>query len=121
MESILTLRDLYRSTSSYAGKTVKLCGWVRNRRASKAFGFIMLSDGTFFQPVQVVITEALDNFAEIAKINIGAALIVEGRVELTPTRSSPLRSKPAACLWKVPRRRTSPFSPSVIRWNTCGP
>lgn len=84
MESLLTLRELYHSIDAFGGKTVKICGWVRNRRASKNFGFLMLSDGTFFQPVQVVITDGMDNFAEISKINIGAALIVEGTVELTP-------------------------------------
>ena len=84
METLLTLRELYRNVNAYAGKNVKIGGWVRNRRASKSFGFIMLSDGTYFQPVQVVITDALDNFAEMAKINIGAALIVEGKVEMTP-------------------------------------
>ena len=78
METLLTLRELYRNVNAYAGKNVKIGGWVRNRRASKSFGFIMLSDGTYFQPVQVVITDALDNFAEMAKINIGAALIVNG-------------------------------------------
>ena len=80
MESLLTLRELYRNTDAYAGKTVNLGGWVRNRRASKAFGFLMLSDGTYFQPVQVVITDQMEGFAEISKINIGAALIVEGTV-----------------------------------------
>ena len=89
METLLTLRELYRNTDAYAGKTVKLGGWVRNRRASKNFGFIMLSDGTFFQPVQVVITDAMDNFADISKINIGAALIIEGVVELTPDAKQP--------------------------------
>ena len=89
METLITLRELYRNTDAYAGKTIKLGGWVRNRRASKNFGFIMLSDGTFFQPVQVVITDAMDNFADISKINIGAALIVEGVVELTPDAKQP--------------------------------
>ncbi|MBO4211451.1 MAG: asparagine--tRNA ligase [Oscillospiraceae bacterium] len=89
METLITLRELYRNTDAYAGKTIKLGGWVRNRRASKNFGFIMLSDGTFFQPVQVVITDAMENFADISKINIGAALIVEGVVELTPDAKQP--------------------------------
>ena len=89
METLITLRELYRNNDAYAGKTIKLGGWVRNRRASKNFGFIMLSDGTFFQPVQVVITDAMDNFADISKINIGAALIVEGVVELTPDAKQP--------------------------------
>ena len=90
MESLLTLRELYRNTDAYAGKTVNLGGWVRNRRASKNFGFIMLSDGTCFQPVQVVITDQMERFAEISKVNIGAALIVEGTVELTPNAQQPL-------------------------------
>ena len=89
MESLLTLRELYRNTDAYAGKTVNLGGWVRNRRASKAFGFLMLSDGTYFQPVQVVITDQMEGFAEISKVNIGAALIVEGVVELTPDAKQP--------------------------------
>ena len=89
MEQLLTVRELYRNIDAYAGKSVKLGGWVRNRRASKQFGFLMLSDGTFFSPVQVVITDQLANFAELSKINIGAALIVTGRVELTPDAKQP--------------------------------
>ena len=89
MEQLLTVRELYRNIDAYAGKSVKLGGWVRNRRASKQFGFLMLSDGTFFSPVQVVITDQLANFAELSKINIGAALIVTGKVELTPDAKQP--------------------------------
>ncbi len=89
MEQLLTVRELYRNIDAYAGKSVKLGGWVRNRRASKQFGFLMLSDGTFFSPVQVVITDQLANFVELSKINIGAALIVTGRVELTPDAKQP--------------------------------
>ena len=95
MESLLTLRELYRNTDAYAGKTVNLGGWVRNRRASKNFGFIMLSDGTYFQPVQVVITDQMEGFAEISKVNIGAALIVEGTVELTPNAQQPFEIQAA--------------------------
>ena len=95
MESLLTLRELYRNTDAYAGKTVNLGGWVRNRRASKVFGFLMLSDGTYFQPVQVVITDQMEGFAEISKVNIGAALIVEGTVELTPNAQQPFEIQAA--------------------------
>ncbi len=89
MEQLLTVRELFKNTDAYAGKTVKLGGWVRNRRASKQFGFLMLSDGTFFSQVQVVITDKLSNFAELSKVNIGAALIIEGKVELTPDAKQP--------------------------------
>ena len=54
MEQLLTVRQLYKDTAAYADQSVTFSGWVRNLRASKAFGFIMLSDGTFFTPVQVV-------------------------------------------------------------------
>ena len=81
---LLTLRELHNDPKAFAGKTVTLGGWVRNLRTSKNFGFIMLSDGTCFQPVQVVYGDKLANFAEISKTNIGAALIVKGEVVLTP-------------------------------------
>jgi len=111
MESLLTLRELYRGIDNYAGKTVKLGGWVRNRRASKAFGFIMLSDGTYFQPVQVVITDAMENFNDIAKINIGAALIVEGVVELTPDAKQPFEIQAKAVTVEGPSTPDFPIQP----------
>ena len=86
---LIEIRDLYQNTEKYEGKTVSIGAWVRNRRASKSFGFLMMSDGTFFQPVQVVITDAMENFAEISKINIGAALIITGTLEVTPDAKQP--------------------------------
>ena len=89
MEQLLTVRQLYKDTAAYADKAVTFSGWVRNLRASKAFGFIMLSDGTFFTPVQVVYHDTLENFAAISKLNIGAALIVTGKLVLTPDAKQP--------------------------------
>ena len=111
MESLLTLRELYRNTDAYAGKTVNLGGWVRNRRASKAFGFLMLSDGTYFQPVQVVITDQMEGFAEISKINIGAALIVEGIVEMTPDAKQPFEIQAAKVTVEGPSTPDFPIQP----------
>ena len=81
---LITVRDLYKNTQKYADQTIEIGGWVRNRRPSKQFGFIMLNDGTYFTPVQVVYNDSIENFAEISKINIGAALIIKGTVVLTP-------------------------------------
>ena len=86
--------DLYAKAEAYAGKTVTLGGWVRNLRDSKAFGFIDLNDGSCFKSVQVVFErEKIANYDEIAKQNIGAALVVEGVVELTPTMKQPFEVK----------------------------
>ena len=84
MKDLNKKKKLFRSPAEYEGRSLTVCGWTRNRRNSKTFGFIMLNDGTFFESVQVVYDDTLPNFDEIQRINIGASLIVEGRLVLTP-------------------------------------
>ncbi len=86
---LITMRELFKNTKDYVGKSIEVGGWVRSIRASKTFGFIVLSDGTFFTPLQVVYSDQLANFAEISKINVGAALIVKGTVVETPEAKQP--------------------------------
>ena len=86
---LITVRELFKNTDKYADKTIEIGGWVRNRRPSKQFGFIMLSDGTYFTPLQVVYNDSIENFQEVSKINIGAALIIKGKVVLTPESKQP--------------------------------
>ena len=86
---LLTVRELYQNTEAYAGQQVTFGGWLRNSRNSKAFGFLMVSDGTFFTPVQVVYSDQLENFTAISKINIGAALIITGTLVVTPEAKQP--------------------------------
>ena len=59
---LISVRELFKNTDAYAGKTIEIGGWVRNRRPSKQFGFIVLNDGTYFTPVQVVYNDTLANF-----------------------------------------------------------
>ena len=92
MESV-SIRDLFRNKEQYADKAITVCGWVRSVRGSKAVGFISLHDGTFFEPVQIVIDENTPRFAELVKLNVGTALVVEGTVLLTPEASQPLEIK----------------------------
>ena len=92
---LISVRELFRNTDAYAGKTVTVGGWVRNRRPSKQFGFIVLNDGTYFTPVQVVYNDTISNFQEISKINIGAALIVTGELVLTPGSKQPFEIQAA--------------------------
>ncbi len=93
---LISVRELFKNTQAYAGKEVKLGGWVRLNRKSKQFGFITLNDGTYFTPVQVVYTDAMDNFAAISKVNVGAALIVKGSVLLTPDAQQPFEIQASA-------------------------
>ena len=85
----LTLRSLFEKTEEFADKKVTVGGWVRSNRDSKNFGFLVISDGTFFTPVQVVYHDTMDNFAEIAKLNVGTAVIVTGTLVLTPEAKQP--------------------------------
>ncbi len=86
---MLNVRDLYHHQEEYAGQEVTVGGWVRSIRDSKTFGFMVLSDGTFFEPLQVVYGDKLDNFAAISKLNVGSAVIVTGVVTLTPQAQQP--------------------------------
>lgn len=90
----LSVRELYKDSSSYGDKKVKLCGWIRTIRDSKTFGFIELNDGTFFKNVQIVFEEGrVPNFKEITKLTVGSAIIVEGDVILTPGAKQPFEIK----------------------------
>ena len=62
---LTNVRELFRNREEYLGKQVTIGGWVRSNRNSKNFGFIVVNDGTFFEPVQVVYGDGLDNFDEI--------------------------------------------------------
>ena len=62
------IRELHREKDVYIGKEITVGGWVRNNRDSKNFGFLVINDGTFFEPLQVVYGDGLANFQEICKI-----------------------------------------------------
>ena len=90
----MKIKELFLKADGLGGKTVSVNGWVRTLRASKNFGFIELNDGSFFKNVQIVIEdEKLHNFASLCKLNVGAALRVEGRLELTPDAKQPFEIK----------------------------
>ena len=81
---LMHLKELFRNREKYLNQTVEVCGWVRSVRNSKNFGFIVINDGTFFEPLQVVYGEALSNFGVVSKLNVGAAILVKGTLVPTP-------------------------------------
>ena len=86
---LVTVRELYRNREEYLGKKISVGGWLRSVRDSKTFGFLVLNDGTFFETLQVVYHDTMDNFAEISKLNVGAAVIVTGTLVATPEAKQP--------------------------------
>ena len=90
MKKSMDLKQLFAEASGLAGKSVTVCGWVKTIRSSKAIGFIELNDGTCFKNLQIVFEEdKVSNFADIAKMNVGSALYVEGEVVMTPEMRQP--------------------------------
>ena len=86
---LIDIRKLYRNKEEYIGKKIQVGGWVRSIRDSKNFGFIVLNDGTYFKPIQVVYHDTLDNFETISKLNVGSALVVYGELVATPDAKQP--------------------------------
>ena len=101
MVDITKIAAIYADAERYGGMTVTVGGWAKTIRDLKTFGFIELNDGSCFRNLQVVMdANALENYQEIARQNVGAALIVHGKVVPNAATTQP-RS----------RRR----SPSILR------
>ncbi|MBR1692718.1 MAG: asparagine--tRNA ligase [Lachnospiraceae bacterium] len=86
---LVSVKSLYKNKEDYLGKQVTVGGWLRSIRDSKTFGFLVLSDGTFFETLQIVYSDKLENFAQISKLNVGAAVIVTGELVATPQAKQP--------------------------------
>ena len=86
---IISVREIFRNKDQYLNKEITIGGWVRSIRAQKNFGFIVVNDGTYFEPLQVVYGDQLSNFEAISKTNVGAALVVTGTLVPTPEAKQP--------------------------------
>lgn len=89
----IDIKILNKNPKTYDGKNIVVAGWVKSVRDSKTFGFIDLNDGSAFRGVQVIFNDQLDNFSEVAKLNIGSSIAVEGTVLLTPQNKQPFEIK----------------------------
>ena len=81
---LTSIKELFRNKEHYIGKEITIGGWLRSIRDSKTFGFLVVNDGTFFETLQIVYADKLENFEEISKLNVGAAVLVTGILISTP-------------------------------------
>ena len=81
---LTSIKELFRNKEHYIGKEITIGGWLRSIRDSKTFGFLVVNDGTFFETLQIVYADKLENFEEISKLNVGAAVLVNGILISTP-------------------------------------
>ena len=86
---LVTVRELYKNPEKFLDKEITVGGWIRSLRDSKAFGFIVISDGTYFETLQAVYHDTLENFAQVSKLGVGTAIIVKGTFVATPQAKQP--------------------------------
>ena len=96
MENLTNVKDLFREKEQFIGKEVTIGGWVRSNRDSKTFGFLVVNDGTFFEALQIVYTDGLENFAELTKVGVGSAVIATGKIVETPGAKQPFEMQAEA-------------------------
>jgi len=89
----LTVRKIWKDQASYIDQEIEISGWIKTVRASKKFGFIELSDGTFFKTIQIVFEENLSNFKEISKFTLGTSITVKGKLVETAGAKQPFEVK----------------------------
>ena len=89
MNKSTLVKSLYRNTSEYLSKDITISGWIRTLRASNAFGFIEVNDGSFFKNIQVVFDNKLENFKEVSKLPISSSITVIGTLVETPEAKQP--------------------------------
>ncbi len=93
--NLVTVREIYREREKYLNQEIQVGGWVRSIRDSKTFGLLVLSDGSYFESLQVVYHDTMENFADICKLNVGAAVIVKGLLVPTPEAKQPFEIQAA--------------------------
>lgn len=86
---LITVKEIYKEREKFIDKEICVGGWVRSIRDSKTFGFMVVHDGSFFETLQIVYHDSMENFAEISKLNVGAAVLVKGTLVATPNAKQP--------------------------------
>ena len=93
------IKDIYADMAKYDGAEITVGGWMRSLRDSKAFAFIDLNDGSCFKGIQIVLErEFIANYDEVTRYNVGSALVITGKLVLTPESKQPFEIKASEIL-----------------------
>ena len=84
------VKELFKLKEQYSEQSVTICGWVRSNRSQAQFGFLNVNDGSYFDAVQVVYDDKMEDFEKVSKFRVGMSVMVEGIVKLTPELKQPL-------------------------------
>ena len=76
----MDLVDLIKNIKEYDNKEINICGWIKNHRPQKEFGFISFNDGTTQNGMQVFYDKTIDSFEDVSHLLVGSAIKVIGIV-----------------------------------------
>ncbi|TCT13070.1 asparaginyl-tRNA synthetase [Natranaerovirga pectinivora] len=91
--TIIKVKELYRNKANFINKKIEVAGWIRSVRGSKTFGFLVINDGSFFENLQIVYDDSINNFEEVSKLSVGTAIIISGTLVETPNAKQPFEVK----------------------------
>lgn len=81
MERLL-VKDIL--SEKYIGQPVTVCGWVRTKREAKGFAFLVLSDGSAQETLQLVVSSEIPAYQQLPRCNTGAAIKATGILKESP-------------------------------------
>ena len=87
---LTNIREIFHNREKYENTEVTIGGWVRSNRSQAQFGFLNVNDGSYFDAVQVVYDDKMEDFEKVSKFRVGMSVMVEGIVKLTPELKQPL-------------------------------
>lgn len=73
------IKEILRSGSE--GQAVTVCGWVRSRRESKTFAFLVINDGSCQATLQCVVDQGVSGFELMGRCQTGASVRIEGQLK----------------------------------------
>ncbi|MGN1379134.1 MAG: asparagine--tRNA ligase [Bacilli bacterium] len=74
----MDLINLIKNIKEFENKEINICGWIKNHRPQKEFGFISFNDGTTQNGIQVFYDKKIDNFESVSHLLVGSAIKVSG-------------------------------------------
>lgn len=90
---LTSIKEIIAGPQKFLEEKIRVGGWIRTLRDSKAFAFVELNDGSTVKNLQLVLESELPNFNEVRKYNVGSAIIAEGTLVLTPEAKQPFELK----------------------------
>ena len=118
---LVTVREIYRDTGKYLNQKITVGGWLPKRQRFQDIWILVLHDGTFFETLQIVYHDKMENFAQVSKLNVGAAVIVTGTLIPTPEAKQPFEIQADEVVVEGASAPDYPLQKNVTALNICVP